>query len=685
MQRINPTKLTPSTARDLAAFLDTHEAKRSGECLIEKSDIQRNFSLTHRLLRIKKYNPRLAEDDFRYYVLEQAEEIGHGSFGSVQKICGVIELDRENQTATYKQHQANKKRIVKKFGIDAKDTTSFAAYADRLREEERALKQSGYHHSKPIAFHTSNRLAPYPDSAYLVSAQFESCDLDALLSDVSTGKKQLTIAQRLKISRNLIRALIEQVHERGLSHNDVKPHNIMVNANTLEVKFIDFGLACKTSNQPFYNGGTPDYIAPELILRKTYQIDNHFRSSMSDVYSLGLTLARLWGSTAHIYQGDLKDVYNVLETTKKRLKAVVATADERPAFTDLFDSITGITDSQKEKIRDIIRSLCHHRYEERLTLDQADTLFSDIYIADQYDNHLSESIKLASTCGKTDRAALKLNHNLSNCVAVITESVRHITDNPACIREYVTALGVKALQDCRSRKDVIDSTNQLLASFKREGTALLGLLEMTEVSHAIACITPKLRDLFGDQVEKATQELRYAFYKDRRTDEKDITLDSIAALTQSFRRSATAIKAIYQTVIASDPSKSKRTKQMQSYQNIMLSLLQPTQANRADEATLHLAARLRASIKLYLDATLTATNIKQYDRAGSLNRQQDMKDILDIISTARSAGEMEDAIEKRLTQFKRVGLFGSTLKKNIQRAVADFQAEQLHVATRGSR
>lgn len=54
-------------------------------------------------------------------------------------------------------------------------------------------------------------------------------------------------------------------------HRDLKPDNIMVNPETLDIKIIDFGLSA------FYNEmeslttrvGTPYYVAPE-VLDKNY-------------------------------------------------------------------------------------------------------------------------------------------------------------------------------------------------------------------------------------------------------------------------------------------------------------------------------------------------------------------------------------------------------------------------------
>lgn len=76
-----------------------------------------------------------------------------------------------------------------------------------------------------------------------------------------------------------------QMHERGIVHADMKPHNVMVCeiAGEKVAKIIDLGQSCKVGTIKQRIQGTPDYIAPEQVHRREI-------TPKTDVFNLGATM-----------------------------------------------------------------------------------------------------------------------------------------------------------------------------------------------------------------------------------------------------------------------------------------------------------------------------------------------------------------------------------------------------------
>jgi len=74
---------------------------------------------------------------------------------------------------------------------------------------------------------------------------------------------------------NLIRQMaesIQAVHDAGFIHRDVCPRNFIVSKDASSLKLIDFGLTVPATKQfmlPGNRTGTPNYMAPEIVRRKS--------------------------------------------------------------------------------------------------------------------------------------------------------------------------------------------------------------------------------------------------------------------------------------------------------------------------------------------------------------------------------------------------------------------------------
>ena len=117
---------------------------------------------------------------------------------------------------------------------------------------------------------------------YLAMRHVEGTDLRALLH----AEGALDPARALAICSQVANAL-DAAHAKGLVHRDVKPSNVLLDANE-HVYLADFGLTRRLDEQggPAGEGrsvGTPAYLAPE-------QIEGGPVDGRTDVYSLGCLL-----------------------------------------------------------------------------------------------------------------------------------------------------------------------------------------------------------------------------------------------------------------------------------------------------------------------------------------------------------------------------------------------------------
>jgi predicted Ser/Thr protein kinase len=117
---------------------------------------------------------------------------------------------------------------------------------------------------------------------------------------------RLEPARAADIARQVLAAL-DHAHRQGIVHRDVKPGNILLEAETLRVKLVDFGLARGVSDAVRNTAegsvmGTPWYMSPE---QASGAMDSDPRS---DLYSLGVVLFEMVAGTLPFPGQDVQQV-----------------------------------------------------------------------------------------------------------------------------------------------------------------------------------------------------------------------------------------------------------------------------------------------------------------------------------------------------------------------------------------
>ncbi|HXR13188.1 MAG TPA: serine/threonine-protein kinase [Solirubrobacteraceae bacterium] len=150
------------------------------------------------------------------------------------------------------------------------------AHIERFRREARAV--ANLHHAHIVTVLDSGEHDGIP---FIVLEYVDGETLKERIQRVG----RLTISEAVAIAIEVARAL-DAAHAHGLVHRDVKPQNILLDAEG-GAKITDFGIARSGGEEGLTVGGrvlgTTDYVSPEQALG--YQV-----TGQSDLYSLGVVL-----------------------------------------------------------------------------------------------------------------------------------------------------------------------------------------------------------------------------------------------------------------------------------------------------------------------------------------------------------------------------------------------------------
>ena len=161
-----------------------------------------------------------------------------------------------------------------------------------ILEEGRLLAR--VHHRNVVSIYGADRIDDR------VGLWMELIDGETLQQAMERGRA-FSPADAIRIGIELAGA-IGAVHDAGLLHRDVKPHNIML-ARDGRVVLMDFGTGhdARTGEPPGLSG-TPLYLAPELLAGRPPSVS-------TDIYSVGVVLFYLLTRTHPVRGETLSDLY----------------------------------------------------------------------------------------------------------------------------------------------------------------------------------------------------------------------------------------------------------------------------------------------------------------------------------------------------------------------------------------
>ena len=149
---------------------------------------------------------------------------------------------------------------------------------DMLRREYEIIESC----SHPNIVHVFTLAPSTPVGEAIIMDYIEGRTLNEFLEEHPSKKEKEKIIDQLLSAVNYL-------HRRGITHNDLKPDNILVSLSDNSLRLIDFDFADDPAHYLIKTPGcTPSFAAPEL--REKGSSD-----SRSDIYSIGLIIRHLFG------------------------------------------------------------------------------------------------------------------------------------------------------------------------------------------------------------------------------------------------------------------------------------------------------------------------------------------------------------------------------------------------------
>src|SRR5262249_17400995 len=215
------------------------------------------------------------------------------------------EIGRGGQGVVYRAHQKSLNRTVA-LKIIALGHWASKAHVKRFRREAEAAASLEHPRIVPI-YEVGER-----DGQCYFSMKFiEGGQLDEVVT-----REPMPIRQAAELVAKVART-VHYAHEHGILHRDIKPGNILLDANG-DPHLTDFGLARLLDTQSSVTRtidvlGTPSYMAPEQAAGETAKL-----GKTTDVYGLGAILYQLLTGQPPFAGGTTYETIRLLRDTEPR-------------------------------------------------------------------------------------------------------------------------------------------------------------------------------------------------------------------------------------------------------------------------------------------------------------------------------------------------------------------------------
>jgi TolB-like protein/Flp pilus assembly protein TadD/tRNA A-37 threonylcarbamoyl transferase component Bud32 len=225
------------------------------------------------------------------------------------------EVGRGGQGVVFRARQKSLNRIVA-LKVISLGLWASKAHVKRFRREAEAAASLDHPGIVPIHDVGERDGSCYFSMKFVEGGQLDEVVTSATADSSGGERKPMPIRQAAELVAKVART-VHYAHEHGILHRDIKPGNILLDANG-EPHLTDFGLARLLDTQSSVTRtidvlGTPSYMAPEQAAGETGKL-----SKATDVYGLGAVLYQLLTGQPPFAGGTTYETIRLLRDTEPK-------------------------------------------------------------------------------------------------------------------------------------------------------------------------------------------------------------------------------------------------------------------------------------------------------------------------------------------------------------------------------